>query len=67
MVLAYCEHVPSVIVTKLITDDTPQAIADRLGVLVEEYPEGVPVEMVDIERRRVTELAYMVAEGLTDP
>ena len=48
--------------TKHLTD-----LSERLAKLVDQYPEGVPVELVDIERRRVAELAYMVAEGLTDP
>jgi len=64
--LAYCEHVPVPIITGLITDETPMAIVDRLGVLVEDYPAGVPVDLVDIERRRVSEFAHMVAEGLVD-
>jgi len=41
-------------------------LAERLLELVKGYPEGVPVELVDIERRRVTELAHMVEEGLVD-
>jgi hypothetical protein len=64
--LAYCETVPVPIITGLITDETPMPIADRLGVLVEDYPAGVPVELVDIERRRVSEFAHMVAEGLVE-
>lgn len=64
--LAYCETVPVPIITGLITDATPIAIADRLGVLVEDYPAGVPVELIDIERRRVSEFAHMVGEGLAD-
>lgn len=64
--LAYCETVPVQIITGLITDATPLAIADRLGVLVEDYPAGVPVDLVDIERRRVSEFAHMVEEGLVE-
>lgn len=64
--LAYCETVPVPIITGLITDATPIAIADRLGVLVEDYPAGVPVKLVGIEHRRVSEFAHMVAEGLAD-
>lgn len=64
--LAYCETVPVPIITGLITDTTPMAIADRLGRLVEDYPAGVPVDLVDIERRRVSEFAHMVSEGLVD-
>ena len=64
--LAYCETVPVQIITGLITDATPMAIADRLGVLVEDYPAGVPVDLVDIERRRVSEFAHMVEEGLVE-
>lgn len=41
-------------------------LAERLADLVRKYPDGIPAELVDLERRRVTELAYMVAEGLTD-
>lgn len=63
--LAYCEHVPVPIITGLITDGTPLAIADRLGVLVEDYPAGVPVELVGIEHRRVSEFAHMVENDLT--
>ena len=64
--LAYCETVPVPIITGLITDATPMAIADRLGRLVEDYPAGVPVELVGIEHRRVSEFAHMVEEGLVD-
>ena len=64
--LAYCEHVPVPIITGLITDETPLAIADRLGVLVEDYPAGVPVELVGIEHRRVSEFAHMVEQGLVE-
>jgi hypothetical protein len=42
-------------------------LAVRLADLVEKYPDGIPAELVDIERRRVTELAHMVETGLTDP
>ncbi len=64
--LAYCDTVPALIITGLITGETPMAIADRLGRLVEDYPAGVPVELVGIEHRRVSEFAHMVAEGLAD-
>ena len=64
--LAYCETVPVQIITGLITDATPLAIADRLGVLVEDYPAGVPVDLIDIEHRRVSEFAHMVEEGLVE-
>jgi len=63
--LAYCETVPVPIITGLITDETPITIADRLGVLVEDYPAGVPVELVGIEHRRVSEFAHMVENDLT--
>jgi hypothetical protein len=39
-------------------------LAARLADLVQKYPDGIPAELVDIERRRVTELAHMVEEGL---
>jgi hypothetical protein len=45
--------------TKHLTD-----LAVRLADLVQKYPDGIPAELVDIERRRVTELAHMVEEGL---
>lgn len=64
--LAYCDTVPAPIITGLITDETPMAIADRLGRLVEDYPAGVPVELVGIEHRRVSGRAHMVAEGLVE-
>lgn len=41
-------------------------LADRLADLVAKYPEGIPAELIDLERRRVVELAHMVAEGLVD-
>ena len=41
-------------------------LAERLAQLVKDYPDGIPAELIDIERRRVTELAHMVVEGLTD-
>jgi len=41
-------------------------LAERLAKLAQDHPEGIPVELVDIERRRVSELAHMVAEGLVD-
>ena len=41
-------------------------LAERLADLVRKYPDGIPAELVDLERRRVTELAHMVVEGLTD-
>ena len=42
-------------------------LAERLADLVRKYPDGIPAELVDLERRRVTELAYMVKEGLCEP
>jgi hypothetical protein len=47
--------------TKHLTD-----LAVRLADLVQKYPDGIPAELVDIERRRVTELAHMVETGLVD-
>lgn len=41
-------------------------LAERLADLVRDYPDGIPSELVDIERRRVAELAHMVADGLAD-
>jgi len=41
-------------------------LAERLLELVKGYPEGVPAELVDIERRRVSELAHMVEERLVE-
>jgi hypothetical protein len=41
-------------------------LAARLADLVQKYPDGIPAELVDLERRRVIELAHMVAEGLVD-
>lgn len=53
-------------VLALITPDTPEAVATRLRILASDYPDGIPAELVDLERRRVTELAHMVVEGLVD-
>ena len=39
-------------------------LAQRLADLAQKYPEGVPAELIDTERRRVLELAHMVKEGL---
>lgn len=39
-------------------------LAERLAHLVSEYPDGIPADLIDMERRRVTELAHMVGEGL---
>ena len=58
------EHVPVAALLGLVSDETPQAIADRLGILAEDYPAGVPVDLVDIERRRAVELAFMVDNDL---
>lgn len=41
-------------------------LAERLADLVRKYPDGIPTDLVDLERRRVTELAHMVVEGLVD-
>lgn len=60
------EHVPVAALLGLVSSETPQAIADRLGILAEDYPAGVPVDLVDIERRRAVELAFMVDNDLTD-
>ena len=53
-------------VLALITDDTPSDVATRLRILATDYPDGIPAELIDLERRRVTELAHMVGEGLVD-
>jgi len=45
--------------TKHLTD-----LAQRLADLVRKYPDGIPAELVDLERRRVTELAHMVENDL---
>ena len=42
-------------------------LAARLAKLAQDHPEGVPAELVDLERRRVAELAHMVKEGLCEP
>ena len=39
-------------------------LAERLADLVRKYPDGIPAELIDIERRRVTELAHMVENDL---
>ena len=41
-------------------------LAERLAQLVKDHPDGIPSELLDIEVRRVTELAHMVAEGLVE-
>jgi hypothetical protein len=41
-------------------------LAERLAQLVKDNPDGIPADLLDIEVRRVTELAHMVVEGLTD-
>ena len=41
-------------------------LADRLAKLVQEYPDSIPTEHVEVEVRRVKELAHMVAEGLVE-
>ena len=41
-------------------------LADRLTTLVQEYPDGIPTEHIEVEVRRVKELAHMVAEGLLE-
>ena len=39
-------------------------LAERLAQLVKDNPDGIPADLVDIERRRVTELAHMVENDL---
>jgi len=39
-------------------------LAERLAQLVKDNPDGIPTELVDLERRRVTELAHMVENDL---
>lgn len=51
-------------VLALITDDTPSDVATRLRTLATDYPDGIPSDLVDMERRRIGERAHMVAEGL---
>ena len=41
-------------------------LADRLTKLVQEYPDAIPTEHIEVEVRRVKELAHMVAEGLLE-
>ena len=41
-------------------------LADRLTTLVQEYSDGIPTEHIEVEVRRVKELAHMVAEGLVE-
>lgn len=41
-------------------------LAERLAQLVKDNPDGIPADLIDLERRRVTELAHMVGEGLVD-
>jgi len=53
-------------VLALITDDTPSDVATRLRILATDYPDGIPVELIDLERRRIGERAHMVEEGLAD-
>jgi hypothetical protein len=53
-------------VLDLITRETPSDIATRLRILATDYPDGIPAELIDIERRRIGERAYMVDEGLAD-
>lgn len=40
------------------------ALATRLDALIKSYPDGVPVEELSIEVRRVQELAHMMEVGL---
>jgi len=40
------------------------ALAERLATLVAQHPDGVPVEYIETEIRRVSELAFMVQQGL---
>jgi len=54
-------------VLDLMTRETPSDIATRLGILASDYPDGIPVELIDMERRRIAERAHMVEAGLTDP
>jgi hypothetical protein len=54
-------------VLALITRETPEDIKTRLLTLVTDYPDGIPSELVDMERRRIGERAHMVETGLTDP
>ena len=42
------------------------SIAARLEDLAREYPDGVPVDLIAVEVRRVKALAEMVAKGLAD-
>jgi len=41
------------------------ALAARMQALVDQHPDGIPVEYIETEIRRVKELAFMVREGLT--
>jgi len=39
-------------------------LAARLAKLAQDHPDGIPAELIDLERRRVTELAHMVENDL---
>lgn len=42
------------------------SIAARLEELARKWPDGVPVDLIAVEVRRVKALAEMVANGLAD-
>ena len=46
--------------------DSLTALSARLAKLVQDWPQGVPIDLVEIEIRRVDALAEMVGEGLAD-
>ena len=46
--------------------DSLTALSERLRKLVQDWPNGIPPEYVEIEVRRVDALAEMVAGGLAD-
>jgi len=54
---------PSVVVA-LIMPDTPERVATRLRSIACDYPGGVPIELLDLERRREVERLHMVGDGL---
>lgn len=60
------DTVPAETILALIQPDAPERTATRLRILASDHPDGVPVELLDLERRREVEYAFMVAEGLAD-
>jgi hypothetical protein len=46
--------------------NTLERTADRLALLARKYPEGIPADLIELEARRLRELADMVAKGLVE-